>query len=79
MQHCVASYERACAAGASSIWSMRLESRLRRCRVMTIEVDLKRRMICQARRRRNARATGKARDILELWARREGLTITEHV
>jgi hypothetical protein len=54
---------------------MRIENEVRRRRVMTIEVDMKNRMIWQARRRRNARPNGKAREILELWARQEGLTI----
>ena len=79
MEHCVGSYVRACAGRASSIWSMRIENQVRRHRVMTIEVDMKRRMICQARRRRNARPNGKAREILERWARRERLTIAGYL
>jgi hypothetical protein len=75
MQHCVASYVRACAGRTSSIWSMRIENEVRRHRVMTIEVDLKNRAICQARRRRNTRPTGKAREMLERWARQERLSI----
>jgi len=77
MQHCVAAYVRACASRASSIWSMRFENQVRRHRVMTIEVDMKRRMICQARHHRNARPNAKSRGILERWARQEGLTIAE--
>jgi hypothetical protein len=79
MQHCVASYARACAGRASSIWSLRFENRVRRHRVMTIEVDMKRGMICQARRRRNAAPNDKAREILERWARQEELTIAEYL
>jgi PcfJ-like protein len=79
MQHCVASYVRACAGRTSSIWSMRFDNQVRRRRVMTIEVDLKRRVICQARRQRNARPSGKAREILERWARHERLAIAEYL
>ena len=79
MQHCVVSYVRACAGRAPSIWSVRFENRLRRDRVMTIEVDMKRRMICQARRRRNASPNDKAREILDRWARQERLTIAEYL
>jgi hypothetical protein len=79
MQHCVASYGRVCAIRASSIWSMRFENQVRRHRVMTIEVDMKRRMICQARRRRNARPNGTAREILERWARQQRLVIAEYL
>ncbi len=75
MQHCVVSYVRDCAGRRSSIWSMRIENPLRRDRVMTIEVDIKRRMICQARRRRNVRPDTTARKILERWARQERLSI----
>jgi hypothetical protein len=79
MQHCVVSYVRECAGRGTSIWSMRMENPLRRDRVMTIEVDMKRRMICQARRRRNTSPTGKAREILDRWARQERLTIAEYL
>ena len=79
MQHCVASYVSVCAGRASSIWSMRFENQVRRHRVMTIEVDMKRRMICQARRRRNARPNGRAREILERWARQERLAIADYI
>jgi hypothetical protein len=79
MQHCVAVYVRTCAQRASSIWSMRFENQARRHRVMTIEVDMKRRMICQARHRRNANPKSKARNILERWAQQEGLTIAEYL
>jgi PcfJ-like protein len=79
MQHCVVSYVRDCAGRRSSIWSMRIENQLRRDRVMTIEVDMKRRMISQARRRRNVRPDGRARKILERWALQEKLTIAEYL
>ncbi len=79
MQHCVVSYVRTCARRASSIWSMRIENTLRRDRVLTIEVDMKRRMICQARRRRNASPNGRSREILDRWARQERLTIAEYL
>ena len=79
MQHCVASYVRDCAGRGSSIWSMKLENQVRRDRVMTIEVDMKRRMICQARRKRNASPNGKALEILKRWARQKRLTIAEYL
>ena len=79
MQHCVAVYVRSCARRVSSIWSMRMDNRARRHRVMTIKVDMKNRTICQARRRRNARPSGKAREILERWAWQERLTIVGYI
>jgi hypothetical protein len=47
--------------------------------VMTIEVDRKNRLICQARRRRNARPNGKAREMLKRWARQQSLAIATYV
>jgi PcfJ-like protein len=79
MQHCVASYVRACAGRSSSIWSMRFENPVRRDGVMTIEVDMKNRTICQARRRRNVRPNGKAREILERRARQEKQAIAGYL
>jgi PcfJ-like protein len=75
MRHCVASYTGACARRETSIWSMRFESAGRHHRVLTIEVDLATRTICQARRRANARPNAKLRSVIEEWARREGLKI----
>jgi hypothetical protein len=79
MQHCVARYVRVCAGRASSIWSLRVENQVRRHRVMTIEVNLKSRTICQARRKGDARPDAKSREIMERWARQEKLTIAEYL
>ena len=73
MRHCVASYARACARRETSIWSMQFENDERRFRVMTIEVDLATRTICQSRRRGNAPPNEKALGIMKVWAEREGL------
>ena len=75
MRHCVASYAGACARRETSIWSMRFENDERRFRVMTIEVDLATRTICQCRRRSNASANEKAVGMMRLWAEREGLKL----
>jgi hypothetical protein len=73
MRHCVASYAGDCARRETSIWSMRFENDERRFRIMTIEVDLATRTICQARRRGNASPNEKALGVMNLWAEREGL------
>jgi PcfJ-like protein len=72
MRHCVASYAGICARRETSIWSMRFENDDRRFRVMTIEVDLTTRTICQAKRRGNAPPNEKALGVMKLWAEREG-------
>jgi hypothetical protein len=75
MRHCVASYAGDCARRETSIWSMRFEDDERRFRVMTIEVDLATRTICQCRRRNNASANEKALAVMRLWAESEGLKL----
>jgi hypothetical protein len=75
MRHCVASYAGACARRETSIWSMRFENDERRFRVMTIELDLATRTICQCRRRNNVSANEKAVGVMRLWAEREGLKL----
>ena len=75
MRHCVASYAGDCARRETSIWSMRFEDDERRFRIMTIEVDLATRTICQCRRRNNASANEKAIGVMRLWAEREGLKL----
>jgi PcfJ-like protein len=75
MRHCVASYTGDCARRETSIWSMRFEDDERRFRVMTIEVDLATRTICQCRRRNNASANEKALGVMRLWAESEGLKL----
>ncbi len=80
MRHCVASYEHACASGQTSIWSMGIErNNGRRKRVLTIEVGVDRKVICQARGKANRPPTEKEMGILRRWAVQEGLTVDDSV
>jgi hypothetical protein len=71
MHHCVASYVRACASGRSSVWSMQLEAQRR----VTIEVDVARRAVRQAKCRFNAAPDAREKRVLGEWACREGLSV----
>jgi hypothetical protein len=73
LRHCVASYAHRCWEGGSRIWSLRVLRGQRVRRVLTIEVDLRRRMIVQARGWRNRRAGGKPLRLLQEWSARERL------
>jgi hypothetical protein len=74
MRHCVASYENACSSGQSSIWSLGIERNDgRRKRVLTVEVAVRRKKICQVRGKANRLATSKEFEILGRWAVQEGL------
>jgi PcfJ-like protein len=79
MRHCVATYAERCARRQTSIWSVQVENQRGRHRVMTVEVDLLKRTVCQARRKCNRLPQAVERDLMERWAAQEGLKVAESV
>jgi hypothetical protein len=79
MRHCVESYADCCARRQTSIWSLQVENQRGRHRVLTIEVDLPRRTVCQARGKCNRLPRATALTILERWAGQEGLKVAEAI
>jgi hypothetical protein len=79
MKHCVATYSRSCAHGASSIWSMEVESSEGRRKILTLEVNKGAKLICQARGKCNARPSEKHIQILRRWAEQAGLRLAAYV
>lgn len=79
MQHCVASYARSCARRETSIWSLQMHNHEGSQRVLTVEVRLASKTICQARGKRNAMPDAKSKDILRRWAAQEKLTLAAYV
>jgi PcfJ-like protein len=77
MRHCVATYAEACVRRRSSIWSVQVETRQGRARVMTVEVEPGSRRVQQARGKRNAAPSDAAKVVLARWADRERLEIPE--
>ena len=77
MRHCVGTYAERCAKKRTSIWSMQVENQRGRRRVLTIEVDLPKRTICQARRKCNRLPKAGEREVMERWAAQEGLKFAE--
>lgn len=78
LHHCVATYERRCVVGSSSIWSLRRQFEEAAPRpIFTVEVDPRTRTIVQVRGYRNKRATDHPRQILALWARQERLVLAD--
>jgi len=73
LHHCVASYVHLCHRGISSIWSLRFWEGEKVHRVLTVEVDPRRRAVIQARGRANCAASGKSLRVLQDWASRERL------
>ena len=79
MKHCVASYARSCALGASSIWTMEVESFDGKRRALTVEVNNAARLICQARGKCNTLPNEKERGILRRWAETQRLRLACYV
>jgi hypothetical protein len=77
MRHCVATYAERCFRRQTSIWSMQVENQRGRRRVLTIEVDLPRRRVCQARRKYNHLPQRPEREVMERWAGQQGLNVSE--
>jgi hypothetical protein len=75
LRHCVASYADRCWRGASGIWALRVHRGERVRHVLTVEVDLKRRAVVQARGWRNRAPSGKALRLLQDWSVRERLRL----
>jgi hypothetical protein len=79
MQHCVATYIKACARRKTSIWSMRARRGDVRRRVMTIELEPESKTIWQAQGKRNSLPNSAAQEILHKWAAQEQLDLSELV
>jgi hypothetical protein len=73
LHHCVASYADGCYRGTSRIWSLRFQRAEKVHHVLTVEVDLKRRAVIQARGRANRTPSGKPLRLLQDWTARERL------
>lgn len=73
LRHCVASYADRCWRGASRIWSLRVRRGERVRHVLTVEVDIRRRAVVQARGWANRAPSGKPLRLLREWAVRERL------
>lgn len=79
MRNCVASYAGSCARRRTSIWSLKLENHEGTLRVLTVEVHLQSKQICQARGKHNRMADTKSKDVLRRWAAKEGLRLAAYV
>ena len=75
MHHCVASYAHSCARRATSIWSLQMHNHEGSQRILTVEVRLSSKTICQTRGKRNVMPDAKGKDILRRWAAQEGLRL----
>jgi hypothetical protein len=75
LHHCVASYADRCWRGASRIWSLRVRRGEKVRHVLTIEIDMTRRAVVQARGWGNRVPSGKPLRLLRDWAVRERLRL----
>jgi len=58
---------------------MQVENQWGQYRVLTIEVDLASKTVCQARRKCNRLPQAAGREVMERWAAEQGLKIAETV
>ncbi len=77
--HCVATYASSCRKRVSSIWSVRRETATGVTRLLTVELDVKRREIVQIRGLRNRLPDAGEMTVLNRWARQAGLTVAAWV
>ena len=75
LRHCVATYADRCWRGASRIWSLRAQREGRLRHVLTIELDVRRRAVVQARGWANRPASGRPLQLLYEWCARERLRV----
>jgi hypothetical protein len=75
LHHCVVSYADRCWRGSSRIWSLRVRQGEKVRHVLTIEVDMKRRAVVQARGWGNRVPSGKPLRLLHDWTVRERLRL----
>jgi hypothetical protein len=73
----VATYAGRCARRETSIWSVQVENQHGRYRVLTVEVDLPKRTVCQARGKCNRLPQAAEREVVGRWAAQEGLDVAE--
>jgi hypothetical protein len=73
MRHCVYTYASRCWRSETTIWSLRLRIKGEERRMVTIEIDPRRRAIIQARAKCNLRSGGRSLEIIRQWAAWAGL------
>jgi hypothetical protein len=73
LRHCVYSYANPCRRGETTIWSLRLRVNGQEKRMVTIEVDPRRRSIIQARAKCNLSPGGRSLELIREWAVWAGL------
>ena len=79
MKHCVASYAQSCGRGASSIWTMNVQTEDGTEKLLTIEVANQAKLIKQIRGRLNRLATEKEKNIILRWVEKENLKMAAYL
>ena len=81
MNHCVATYDRECYNGMTAIYSLQSSSFKDDAyvREVTIEVDLKRKQIIQARKSHNRGLDDDDKEIIKLWAEKVNFEVAKWI
>jgi hypothetical protein len=75
MRHCVYTYVKKCRSGETTIWSLRLRAGGEEKRMVTIEVDPRKRSIIQVRMKCNRWPGARSSEIIRQWAALAGLGV----
>lgn len=79
MRNCVYSYVKSCHLGECAIFSLLMDTFSVSERLVTLEVDLKKKLIVQAKARFNAKPTDDAFEVIRLWAATEQIGIAKYI
>jgi hypothetical protein len=77
LKHCILSYAISCFAGTTAIWSFSFKNIQNDIKLLTIEMNIKRREICQVRGMANRFPNQNEMKIIKQWAQRENVTVPE--
>jgi hypothetical protein len=79
MRHCVYTYVKSCYSGECAIFSLMADTFSGSERLVTIEVDLRKRQIVQAKARFNECPADDAKEVIQLWAAKVQISIAKYV
>ncbi|MDH5178321.1 MAG: PcfJ domain-containing protein [Gammaproteobacteria bacterium] len=77
--HCVATYASNCYSGNTSIWSLEMQDRTTKMKLLTIEVRNTNRTVYQIRGLRNRLATEREMAVIRRWIAERNLMLSRHL
>ena len=79
LRHCVSSYVIDCQKGRSTIWTMEVDIESKKKKVVTIEIAMLKKRVCQVRGRLNRMPKAEEMAVIKRWCLKEGLEIASYL